>query len=212
MFRWLTKVFHKDTKNGLREDILQTIKALHGKNWKQKVKPHKLKAIPFDKSFLRRYDKLMQEYLKETFTMPLQRIISDIKNTSNTRQDDSTIAPNVEVGNGFITQIEQIEIYASEALITFSVLIKEIGKDMLEQNNTTFAKQLHDAFGFTPDFEKDPIYRHLNSWVDENVRLIKRIDVSGYTNVKSIVSNNFRNGGRHENMIKELAKVKHLEE
>lgn len=202
MFGLLHRIFRKDKSDGIRKDIALTIKLLHGDNWQSKLKLHKLKAIPFDKTFLRRYDKLMQEYIKQTFAILSEKLITDINALAVTRKDDAELEPNIDIGNGFLTQID-----AFESNATFSVVIKEIGKDMLDKNNEVFAEQLRDAFGFTPDFENDAIYSHLNSWIDENVNLIKNVDNIAKTRLKSIISQNFRNGGRAENMIKDIKKV-----
>lgn len=203
----LRKILRKDkVSNGLRSDIAMTIKLLYGENWRSKLKPHKLKAIPFDKAFLRRYDKLIQSYLADTFEVLASEMIGKIQYLVQSRTDaaDDNIEPNIEVGNGLIAEIDSYAQNNIEIISTFAVTIREIGKDMLAQNNATFATQLREAFGFTPDFETDPTYSHLDSWVNENVSLIKNIDSITTTRLKTIISENFRNGARAKDMITQI--------
>lgn len=207
MWKWLHHIFRTDkVSDGIRKDIAATIKLLYGDVWQNKIKLHKLKGILFDKSYLREYDKLMQDYLAQSFEGLTNEIIKNIEGLSNIRTDaaENNIEPNTQIGNGFIAQVDAYAESSNEILSTFSIAIKEIGKSMLDKNNNTFASQLRDAFGFTPDFENDPVYSHLNSWVDENVNLIKNVDTLTNTRLKSIISENFRNGGRVKNMIKNI--------
>jgi SPP1 gp7 family putative phage head morphogenesis protein len=193
----------------IRKDIALTIKLLYGNDWQKKLKPHKLKAIKFDKAFLQKYDLLMIKYVNKTLAEISKSLITDIKKIPTKRRDaiDDVIDPDITLGNGFIARIESNSDRNSSYLLEFSVSIKEIGREMLNENNRIFSSQLRDAFGFVPDFENDPIYSHLNSWVDENVSLIKNIDNIASTRLKSIISENFRNGGRPEDMIKQIKEV-----
>ncbi len=170
-----SKILRKDNApDGIRKDIATIIKLLHGDNWKDKLKLHKLKAIPFDKAFLRKYDKLMQDYLPVSFKELTNKIVKDIEDLSKIRTDAAPqdIEPNIQIGNGFITEVDTYAENSSEILSTFVINIKEIGKDMLDKNNETFASQLRDGFGFTPDFENDPVYSHLFNFTNRAFRSI----------------------------------------
>lgn len=187
-------------KGNLRSDIVERVKAIKGDKYKQN--PKKLKSIPFKKTYKSKYSKQMLSYAKEAFEPIVNIVVNSVKKEVKTVNGVALIPPSIAVATEITNEIERYE--RPEVLVAVEVQVLTIGKDMLNDNNAQFAENMKNVFGFTPDFENDALYEHLDKWVEENVSLITKTTAEQKARLQSIVSENFRNGGRAKSMIDDI--------